>query len=153
MEIKENVLLEQLEEIFDENHQNHISEKTCIFKNNFLKVVAKQDGLALGYAVLRFGNDFIEVEQLPLKMKIEEKSIYIWNCVTRKGYEKQGVMSAIFNYFTQKFSDYDIYSIVDKDNTASIKIHKKFGFIFIKEFDKVHIRKHTHFYLTKKEHK
>ena len=62
-------------------------------------------------------------------------------------------MSAIFNYFTQKFSDYDIYSIVDKDNAASIKIHKKFGFTFIKEFNKMHIGKQTHFYLTKKEHK
>ena len=150
MEIKENVLLEQLEEIFDENHQNHICEKTCIFKNNFLKIVAEQDGLALGYTVLRFGNDFIEVEELPLQMEIEEKSIYIWNCVTRKGHENQGVMSAIFEYFLQKFSDYNIYSIVDKDNTASIKIHKKFGFIFTKEFEKVHIGKHTHFYLTKK---
>ena len=152
MKICENVLLEQLEEIFDENHQNNITDKKCINNDNFLKIVANKNDYALGYAVIRFGNDFIEAEQLPLDMEIEGNSVYIWNCITRKGYENQGVMSAIFKHLTQKFSDYDIYSIVDVLNPPSIQIHKKFGFAFIKEFEKTHAGKLKCFYLTKFVH-
>ena len=60
MEIRENVLLDELVEIFDENNKGFITDKNCIFDKDFLKVVLVKDEKAIGYAVLYFGNDFIE---------------------------------------------------------------------------------------------
>lgn len=136
MEIKENVLLDELIVIFDENNQNYITDKKCIYDSNFLKVVAVEDCHAIGYAVLYFGNDFLEVEGFPVRLEVEDKSAYIWNCVSKRGCENKGIMTAIFTYFTKKFSDYAIYSVVDVLNAPSRRLHNKIGFEYVTSFEK-----------------
>ena len=59
MEIKENILLDELENIFVENNQNYVADKECIKDDEFLKIVAVEKGQALGYATLYFGSDFL----------------------------------------------------------------------------------------------
>ena len=139
MEIKENVLLNELSFIFDENNQNYITDKKCINDETFLKVVAVEDGHALGYAVLYFGKDFLEKEDFPIRVKVDNKCAYIWNCVTKRGFESRGVQSYIFKYFTERFGDYDIYSVVDVLNKPSQRLHEKFGFEKIGYFEKVFV--------------
>ena len=136
MIIKENVLLSELNIIFDENNQNYISDKECIFNNKFLKIVAVENGRAIGYAMVYFGDDFIEKEDYPLDLKIRKNSAYIWNCVTKKGYENKGIQTNIFNYIKNKFSHFDIYSVVDITNLPTMKLHDKVGFKEIISFSK-----------------
>ena len=149
MEIKENIHLDALNIIFDENNQNYILDKKCIYDSNFLKVVATEKQEALGYAVLYFGDDFLEKEGFPIKLDIKGKVIYIWNCVTKKGYENMGVQSKIFTYFINKFNDYEIYSVVDVLNDPSRRLHDKMGFVDVVEFNKIHIGRLCRFKLMK----
>ena len=45
MEIKENILLDELENIFVENNQNYVADKECIKDVEFLKIVAVEKPL------------------------------------------------------------------------------------------------------------
>ena len=134
MLIKENANLEELEEIFEGNNQGYIKDKKCIFDDKYLKCVALEEDKPVGYAVIYFENDFIEKEGWVIDVEINGKMAYVWNCITKKGYEKRGVQTAIFKYFTEKFSDRDIYSAVDYTNNPSMALHKKMGFIPLKDF-------------------
>jgi len=134
MIIEENVNLEELEEIFEGNNQGYIKDKKCIFDDKYLKCVAMDNDNPVGYAVLYFENDFIEKEGWVIDVEITGKMAYVWNCITKKGYEKRGIQTAIFKYFTDKFADRDIYSAVDYTNIPSMTLHKKMGFEPLKDF-------------------
>ena len=138
MIIKENFLLSELENIFEGNNQNFICDKDCIFDDTFLKVVAVESGHAVGYAVVYIGNDFIQKENYPLDLTIKKNSAYIWNCVTKKGFENKGIQTEIFNYIKNKFSHLDIYSVIDITNIPTTRLHNKIGFKEVVNFSKKH---------------
>ena len=60
MKILENVLNEELGQIFDENNQNFVSDRNCLFDDNFLKLVAIEDDHAVAFITLYIGSDFIQ---------------------------------------------------------------------------------------------
>lgn len=136
MIILENVLLDELLEIFNENNQQYVSDKASIFDKTFLKVVAVENGYAIGYMVLYFGDDFIQKEKYPLKYPVEKNSAYIWHCITKKGYEGKGVQSTIFEYILKKYNKFNFYSVVDVSNMPSLHLHKNFNFKIVANFDK-----------------
>lgn len=84
MEILKNAKIEQLAAIFDENNQNYVSDRDCLFDDNFLKLVAVENDEAIGYLVAYFGKDFIEKEDYPIKLNFDRDVIYIWNGITKK---------------------------------------------------------------------
>ena len=135
MLIQENVKLDKLEEIFDGNNQGYIKDKKCIFDNNYLKVVAMENDIPLGYAVLYFQDDFIEKEGWVIDTKIVGDIVYVWNCITKKGCENKGIQTSIFKYFTEQYKDRDIYSAVDYTNAPSMALHKKMGFVHFEDFE------------------
>lgn len=98
--------------------------------------MAVDDGLAIGYLVVYIGNDFIEKEDYPIKLKLKENAVYIWHCITRQGYENKGVQSFLFEFVTKNYRDYDIYSVVDEENAPSLHLHKEFGFKEMLRFQK-----------------
>lgn len=57
--IVENTKIEQLKQIFKENHGQYLTDKNAI-SSDMLKVVYEQDKEALGYAVIYEGIDFCE---------------------------------------------------------------------------------------------
>lgn len=150
MIIRENIYLEELEKIFDSNNKGYVADKTCIYKDKFLKLVAIEENIVLGYVTLMFGDGFIEEEGIPLNLQVNDKCVYIWSCITKKGYENRGVMSYLFDYIIDKYSDNDFYSIIEVNNINSIKLHQKFNFELIEEFSMMHNNKYKKFYLTKR---
>jgi len=141
MKILENVLNEELGQIFDENNQNYVSDRECLFDDNFLKLVVVEDGHAVAFMTLYIGEDFIEKEEYPIKLNVKKKSIYVWNGITKKGYEGKGYQTKLMDYMKKKFVDYDIYNVVDISNKASNHVCEKAGFkkilTFNKEYDGV----------------
>ena len=136
MEILENVLSEELGQIFDENNQNFVSDRDCLFDDNFLKLVAVENGHAVAFMTLYIGSDFIEKEEYPIKLNVKDKSVYIWNGITKIGCEGKGYQSKLMQYMKNKFYDYDIYNVVDISNKASNHVCKKAGFRRILNFSK-----------------
>lgn len=136
MVILENVKLDELAKIFDENNQNYVSDKNCIFDEKFLKIVAVENNEAIGYITIYLGSDFIQQEEYPIKYDVKENSIYIWNGITKKGHEGKGVQTQLLTYLKSKYKLYDIYSVVDIKNIASKKMHNKNGFKPILNFNK-----------------
>ncbi len=136
MEILENVLSEELGQIFDENNQNFVSDRECLFNDNFLKLVAVENGHAVAFLTLYIGSDFIEKEEYPIKLNMKEKSVYIWNGITKKDYEGKGYQTQLMKYTKNKFHNYDIYNVVDITNSTSNHICKKIGFKKILNFEK-----------------
>ena len=75
---------------------------------------------------------------------MKDNSLYIWQLVTKKGFENQGIATSIVKYITEKYKDNDLYVSVDINNYASMKCQCKCGFIPIKAFkddkkEKMHI--------------
>ena len=136
MEILENGLSEELGQIFDENNQNFVSDRDCLFDDNFLKLVAVENGHAVAFMTLYVGADFIEREEYPIKLNVKEKSVYVWNGITKKGCEGKGYQSQLMQYMKNKFYDYDIYNVVDISNKASNHVCEKSGFKKILNFSK-----------------
>ena len=151
--ILENVYTEELVEIFDSNSENYIYDRNAS-RRNFLNIVYVEDDTPLGYAVIYSGLDFCEQEELPIKLdNIKENSVYIWHMVTKKGYEGKGIGSSLIKYITEKFYDFDIYSIVDKKNKRSMGIHLNHGFIPMIEVKKKDKEKNVNYCLLKHEGK
>lgn len=153
MIIKENVFLEEIEKIFDENNKGYVADKTCIYKDEFLKLVAIENDTVLGYVALRFGKSFVEEEGIPLNLELPDNCIYVWSCITKKGYENKGIMSYLFDYFINKYSNNDFYSIININNISSIKLHQKFNFELIEQFTMMHNNKYRQFHLAKRKAK
>lgn len=136
MKIEENIKKDELLKIFDENNCGYVADKNCLTDDDFLKVVAVENDEAVGYAVVYFCNDFLKREGFEVDIILEKDLLYIWQCVTKKGHEGKGVQSQIFKFISNKFKNLPMYSVVDKDNISSLKLHKKFGFGEVSTFDK-----------------
>ena len=150
MEIIKNVFIPELLKIFNENNQNYISDKDCLFDDDFLKLVAIENGEAIGYLVAYFGEDFVKKEDYPININFKNDVIYIWNGVTKKGFEGKGVQTKLLEYLFKEYPSYDIYSVVDQNNIASNKLHDKMKFVKILSFEKEYDGKLEHFYLFKR---
>jgi hypothetical protein len=136
MDIKENIHLDKLINIFDDNNSGYVADKNCLTDDNFLKIVAIEKDEVLGYAVVYPGNDFLQKEGFKVDVELEENLLYIWQCVTKKIHEGKGVQSRIFEYITSNYDQLPIYSVVDNNNIASIKLHNKFKFKDVCQFKK-----------------
>lgn len=145
-----NAKIDQLAAIFDENNQNYVSDRDCLFDDNFLKLVAVENDEAIGYLVAYLGKDFIEKEDYPIKLNFDRDVIYIWNGITKKGFEGRGVQTKLLNYLFKEYPDYDIYSVVDQNNEASIRLHSKMKFEKILNFDKEYDGELEHYCLQRR---
>jgi len=134
MIIEENTHLNELINIFDNNNQGYIQDKNCLLDDKYLKIVAVSNNIAIGYAVIYFGHDFIDKEKFDIDYTPLTPTAYIWNCATKLGHENQGVMTQIFQYLTKRLSKYNIYSVVSPTNIPSLKVHTNNNFIPIKDF-------------------
>ncbi len=149
--IQENVLTEELKEIFDNNNKEYVSDKKAIY-TDMLKVVYVENNHALGYAVVYEGNDFLEKEKFMVNVQdIPKDSVYIWQIVTKKGYEGRGIATEIITYITNKFENRNIYSCVDVTNIPSLKCHEKCGFSIICSFEDDYYRKRDKLYILLKD--
>ena len=63
-----------------------------------------------------------------------DKIAYIWEILVDKKYAGQGIGSLLLKYAIDKFLEHSFYSCIEKENVASIKLHKKFGFKAIYDF-------------------
>lgn len=151
VKILENVKLNELAKIFDDNNQNYVSDKDCIFDDKFLKIVAIENDEAVGYITIYLNTDFIQKEEYPINYSVKEKSIYIWNGITKKGHEGKGIQTKLLSYLKNKFRGFDIYSVVDINNIASTKMHNKNGFKPLLNFSKEYDGIIEHFTLCKIE--
>ncbi|MCL2355060.1 MAG: GNAT family N-acetyltransferase [Oscillospiraceae bacterium] len=134
--IVENKYTNELLEIFDGNSQDYIVDRLAVTRG-FLNVVYVEEDIPLGYAVVYFGTDFCEQEEYPIKLEnVKENSIYIWQMVTKKGFEGKGIGTCLLKYITEKYYDRDIYSSINVRNLGSLKIHEKCGFIEVANFKK-----------------
>jgi ribosomal protein S18 acetylase RimI-like enzyme len=131
--IVKNKYVDQLTEIFDNNNQNYVSDRSAISNDRMDKIVYVLNNKPVGYAVLYKGVDFCQKEKYPIIIKDTDKnSIYIWHMVIHKDFSGHGIGTKILKYIIKNNSNSDIYSCVDVLNIASIKCHKKAGF---KQFD------------------
>lgn len=145
--VVENKYKKELLEIFDENHQGYLTDRTAT-QRDMLTVVYEEDNKPLGYAVVYIGGDFYKKEKYPITLNnIEDNCAYIWQIVTKKGYEKRGIATQIVSYITEKYKDRDIYVAVDIENHASMRCQCKCGFIPILYFE----TKAKHLLLKKKK--
>ena len=64
------------------------------------------------------------------------KVAYIWEIVTDKNYVGRGIASKLIEYIIDKYKGYEIYSCIDINNYSSLKLHEKYGFYTLYEFEK-----------------
>lgn len=134
--ILENEGLEDIARIWEENNQGYVGyecNQRSLNDKDMLKIVYKENHLILGYIVLYFGKDFCDLEGYPNKLEdIPLNTIYIWEVVTDRNYMNKGVASKLYSYIFLKYGGYTIYSAINLENIASIKLHEKM------EFDKLY---------------
>lgn len=139
--IVENRYLDELLDIFDNNNKNYVVDRTA--SQRMPVVVYVKDEEPVGYGVVYIGKDFCEQEEYPITIEeAKDDSVYIWQLVTKQGFENQGIATSIVRYITEKYKDHDIYVSVNINNYASMKCQCKCGFVPIKAFDdngKTHI--------------
>ncbi len=138
MEIKKNYKINEILKIFDENNQGFVYDKNSITNDEFIKYVCVENQKPIGYLVLYPKSDFAIKDKYDIKIKIPNNSIYIWHLITKKGYERKGVAKTLINYLKTKYSNYNIYSIVDKNNYKSQELHKALGFVIVDTFKKAY---------------
>lgn len=148
--ILENVFLKELKEIFKDNKQDYVWDETAI-DSDMLKVVFVENNVPLGYAVVYFGKDFIENEGYDISIdNLKDMTAYIFQIITKKGYENRGIATEIITYITKKLEDYEIYSCVDVTNIPSLRCHEKCGFKKIIKFNKKYDNEIDELYIMKK---
>ena len=136
--IKKNYKLDKLIQIFDENNQGFVYDKNSITNNDFIKFVCTKNNEPVGYLVLYPKSDFAVKDGYDISVQIPENSVYIWHLITQKGYERQGVATALINHIKKEYKNFNIYSILDEHNTKSNALHKKLGFLPVDTFKKAY---------------
>lgn len=139
MEIKKNYKLDELINIFNENNQGFVYDKSSITSDEFIKYVYASNGDPIGYLVLYPKSDFAIKDGYDITVTIPKNSIYIWHLITKKGYEGRGVAKTLINFLKNEYKSYNIYSIIDEHNVRSRKLHEKLGFFLLTNFKK-HIK-------------
>lgn len=126
--------------IFDGNNQGYIFNRDDITNHdNMLLAVALCDGEAVGYQLIYFGGDFVELDGA-VKRKDDityypDDSVYIWDCCTAKEHECKGVQTFLIKKLLEHFKGRCIYTITALDNIRSVEIQEKLGFKRIGAFD------------------
>ena len=136
MEIKKDYKLNDLIDIFNENNQGFVFDKSSITSNEFIRYVYVENEEPLGYLVLYPKSDFAIKENYDIKVSIPENSIYIWHIITKKGHERKGVAKTLINFLKNVYKNFNIYSIVDENNSPSNHLHKSLGFLPVDKFKK-----------------
>ncbi len=133
--------LDQVKQIYNSSSKKFISEESnnsAINDEHMVSYLYYEDlrpDIALGYVTIYESNDFIAKEEFDVIIDdIKPDSVYIWEIGTRKGYEGRGIASKLLNFVKEKYSNRDIYTCLDEENVASIRIHEKVGFKKVKEF-------------------
>ena len=136
--IIENSNYDDIRKLFRENNENYITEwsnEHGIEDQNMLKLVCNEDNISKGYAIICFDKNFCEIEEYPNRIEnMPENIAYIWEILVDKKYAGQGIGSSLLKYAIEKFPKHTFYSCIEKENIASIKLHKKFGFKEIYDF-------------------
>ena len=128
------------QKIFDENNQGYIfNREDIVDHSNLILAVAVDGDEPLGYQLIYFGGDFVELDGAVVDEKdiiyYPDDSVYIWDFCTAKNHENKGVQSFLVKKLIERFSDRDIYTITSLDNERSIRIQETFKFERIKVFD------------------
>jgi len=143
--IVENQYLNELREIWKYNNQNYIldsSNKLSLYSPDMLKMAYVENDIVLGFITVYEGQDFCKKEGFSIKIDdLPEKTIYVWEVITKKGFENRGIATELFKYVINKFAGYTIYSCVEPENSASIALHKKMGFTEFNRFEKYYDEK------------
>jgi len=108
-----NTRFSELENIFDCNHQNMITDKSAIHKQDFDKLVCIYDNNAVGYLVIYKDSDWIQQEQYPIDFKPAKNCVYVWNMVTKKDFQNRGVAFFLLNKLKFLYPDMVIYATAD----------------------------------------
>lgn len=147
--VKINVYLNSLENIFKNNNQNFVYDKPAIKDEEYMKFVCLKGNKPVGYIALYPQSDFMETHGFPKPDNIGEFSAFIWHIIVRKGYERKGVATTLLNEIKKVYTGYEIYSVLDSRNNPSILFHTTQGFAKISDFQRVYNNKIEKFDLMK----
>ena len=130
--IIENDCYDEIRELFINNNDGFItkaSNEEGISNHQMLKLLLKEENVAKAYAIICLDRNFCKLDDYPNRIEnMPEKVAYVWEIVTNKKYAGKGYASMLMEYAIQKYQGYTFYSCVDENNTASMKLHEKFGF-------------------------
>jgi L-amino acid N-acyltransferase YncA len=145
--VKINVYLNALENIFKNNNQNFVYDKSAIKNPNFIKFVCLKGNKPVGYIALYPQSDFMEMQGFPKYEAASEFSIFIWHIIVRKGYERKEVASTLLKEIEKVYNGYEIYSVFDARNNPSILFHSTKGFVKKFDFQRAYFRRVERFNL------
>lgn len=138
--IIENKYFDDIQKIWKENNNGYISYKSnqiTINDNKMLKLVWRENNVTMAYVSVYFGKDFCKKEEYPNKIEdMPDKVAYIWEIVTDKKYTGRGIASKLLNYVIERYEEHAIYSCINLNNKASLRLHEKNGFKPLYEFEK-----------------
>ncbi len=139
--VKINVYLNALENMFKNNNQNFVYDKDAIKDSEYMKFVCLRGNKPVGYIALYPQSDFMEAHGFPKPDNVGEFSAFIWHIIVRKGYERKGVATTLLNEIKKVYTGYEIYSVLDSRNNPSILFHNTQGFTKISDFQRVYDNK------------
>lgn len=128
-----NGYLGALEKIFDSNNNHFVYDKKVIKDPDYIKFVYAKGNKALGYLALYPKADFMQKQGFPTYSPVSPFSVFVWHIVVRKGFERQGIATALMQEVKKVYHGYEVYSVLDSRNNASIYFHNING--FVKKFD------------------
>jgi GNAT superfamily N-acetyltransferase len=127
-----NGYLGALEKIFDTNNQ-FLYDKKSIKNPDYIKFVYVKGNKPLGYIAVYPKDDFMQQQGFPPYEPVSPFSVFIWHIAVRKGHQRQGIATVLLNEIKKIYHGYEIYSVLDTRNNASILFHSTNG--FVKKFD------------------
>ena len=139
--IIEGRLKKEVKSIYNTSDKHFISEQSnnTAVSDNLIKnyvYVDDKSGEALGYIAIYENTDFVQKEEFDVTLSnIKNNSVYIWEIGTKKGHERKGIASMLVEHVLNVYKKSDIYSCVEQENIASVKIHEKFGFKPVAKFE------------------
>lgn len=139
--IRMNMYLSALEKIYDQNNQNFVYDKHAIKNPDYIKFVCLKGNKPIGYVAVYPHSNFMEKQGFPKYEQVSQFSIFIWHIVVRREYQRKGVATAILNEIKKVYAGYEIYSVLDARNNASVFFHSLNGFVKTFDFQRVYFGK------------
>ncbi len=139
--IRKGKFKEEVKKIYNSSDKFFISEQSndiAITDENIVNYIYIDDVTkeVIAYLSVYEKSDFIEMEEFNVSLdNIKSDSVYIWEIGTLKGYEGKGIASKLVKGVLDMYKDRDVYSCVESENIASLKIHEKFGFVPVSTFN------------------
>lgn len=88
LKIVENQYLKEMDDIFEENHQEYLSLKgheKSIYQLETIKLACLQKNEVVGYLILYLGKDFCKQEEFPIQIENNQEKVgYIWALNVKK---------------------------------------------------------------------